>query len=226
MNAANEFDIAIVGMSGRFPGAPTLQQFWKNLSEGVESITRFTDEELLAAGVPREWIEDPRYVKAAPVLDEPGAFDAEFFRYSPAEAKSIDPQQRILLDSAERLRECNVTGFAVYRNAHDLGVIPFKVGRFGLISRHLHGSNRGPVEGVKHEDYVLLAALVTELELLTAAMACKLEVWGWIADFERLGPIRGGRSSNRDCHGRSSLRVMCYDASRVSTTREAPPFYA
>ena len=90
MNAANEFDIAIVGMSGRFPGAPTLQQFWKNLSEGVESITRFTDEELLAAGVPREWIEDPRYVKAAPVLDEPGAFDAEFFRYSPAEAKSID----------------------------------------------------------------------------------------------------------------------------------------
>jgi len=105
MNAANEFDIAIVGMSGRFPGAPTLQQFWKNLSEGVESITRFTDEELLAAGVPGEWVEDPRYVKAAPVLDEPGAFDAEFFRYSPAEARSIDPQHRILLELAHEALE-------------------------------------------------------------------------------------------------------------------------
>src|SRR5512133_2537437 len=74
MNAAHEFDVAIVGMSGRFPGAPTLQQFWKNLSEGVESITRFSDDELLAAGVPQEWIRDPRYVKAAPILEEPGAF--------------------------------------------------------------------------------------------------------------------------------------------------------
>src|SRR6185369_998344 len=117
-------------------------------------------------------------------------------------------EKRVLLDSAERFCKRYVTGNAVYRNAHDLGVIPFKVGHLGLISRHLYGSNRCPVEWVKHEDCVLFAAVVTELELLTAAMAGKLEVWGGITDFERLGPIRGGCSSNRNCHGRSSLRVL------------------
>src|SRR5437763_513400 len=117
-------------------------------------------------------------------------------------------EKRIVFDSAEGFCKRYVAGNAVNRYAHDLGIIPFKVGHFGLISRHLHGSDRGPVERVKHEYYVLLAAVVAELELLTAAMAGKLEVWGCIADFERLGPIRGGRSSNTDCHARSSLRVM------------------
>ena len=80
-------------------------------------------------------------------------------------------EKRVVLNPAERFGKRYMTGNTVNRNAHDLGVIPFKVGRFGLISRHLYGSNRGPVEGVKHEDYVLLAALIAEFELLTAAMA-------------------------------------------------------
>ena len=42
----NEFDIAIVGMSGRFPGARNLDEFWQNLAEGIESITRLSDQEL------------------------------------------------------------------------------------------------------------------------------------------------------------------------------------
>jgi acyl transferase domain-containing protein len=45
--------IAIVGMSCRFPGADGPDAFWRNLAEGVESITRLTDAELRAAGVPR-----------------------------------------------------------------------------------------------------------------------------------------------------------------------------
>jgi acyl transferase domain-containing protein len=48
MPVNNEWDIAIVGMAGRFPGAPTLDQFWQNLARGVESIARFSGREILA----------------------------------------------------------------------------------------------------------------------------------------------------------------------------------
>src|SRR5437867_4687173 len=96
----NEFDIAIVGMAGRFPGARNLDEFWRNLAGGIESITRFSDREILESGVPASCLNDPNYVKAAPVLDDPGHFDAEFFGFSPMEARTIDPQQRILLELA------------------------------------------------------------------------------------------------------------------------------
>ncbi len=43
--------IAIIGLAGRFPGAPTVNEFWKNLTEGVESIAFASDEELTSAGV-------------------------------------------------------------------------------------------------------------------------------------------------------------------------------
>ncbi|PYK01940.1 MAG: hypothetical protein DME23_02920 [Verrucomicrobia bacterium] len=96
----NEFDIAIVGMSGRFPGARNLDEFWHNLAEGVESITRFSDQEILESGVPASYLNQPSYVKAAPILDEPGHFDAGFFGFSPMEARTMDPQHRILLELA------------------------------------------------------------------------------------------------------------------------------
>ena len=50
---AGRIDIAIVGMAGRFPGAPTVQDFWQQLRAGDESITFLADEELAAAGVDR-----------------------------------------------------------------------------------------------------------------------------------------------------------------------------
>jgi len=96
----NEFDIAIVGMSCRFPGAPNVDKFWQNLTSGVESITRLSDQELIESGVPRSYLSHPDYVKAAPILEEPGAFDAAFFGFSPQEAKAMDPQHRILLELA------------------------------------------------------------------------------------------------------------------------------
>jgi len=101
----DEHDIAIVGMSGRFPGASDLDQFWRNLSDGVESIARFTDQELREAGVPAEWLGRPEYVKASPVLDDPALFDAPFFGFSPMEAKTMDPQHRILLELAHAALE-------------------------------------------------------------------------------------------------------------------------
>lgn len=92
--------IAVIGMACRFPGAASPEQFWQNLCEGVESITFFADEELLAAGVEPSLLQHPNYVKASPVLDRIEWFDAEFFGYSPREAELLDPQQRLMLECA------------------------------------------------------------------------------------------------------------------------------
>ncbi|TDQ00457.1 type I polyketide synthase [Labedaea rhizosphaerae] len=90
--------IAIVGMAGRFPGASDVDTFWQNICAGVESISRFTPEELRAAGVPEEQLSDPAYVPARPVLDDVQSFDAAFFGISPRMASVTDPQQRIFLE--------------------------------------------------------------------------------------------------------------------------------
>lgn len=92
--------IAIVGMAGRFPGARNLDELWRNLSGGVESITFFTDEELLQAGVPAEILATPEYVKASPIIDDVELFDAAFFDFSPRDAEILDPQHRIFLEVA------------------------------------------------------------------------------------------------------------------------------
>jgi phthiocerol/phenolphthiocerol synthesis type-I polyketide synthase E len=57
-------DIAIIGMACRFPGAATVADFWRNLRDGVESITFFSEQELVAAGLDARLVADPRYVKA------------------------------------------------------------------------------------------------------------------------------------------------------------------
>ncbi|MFC7713709.1 beta-ketoacyl synthase N-terminal-like domain-containing protein [Nonomuraea recticatena] len=90
--------IAIVGMAGRFPGAPDVSAFWRNLRDGVESITFFSEEELIAAGADPAQVRDPAYVPARPVLDDVGGFDATFFGMSPRMAAITDPQQRAFLE--------------------------------------------------------------------------------------------------------------------------------
>ncbi|HET8937022.1 MAG TPA: SDR family NAD(P)-dependent oxidoreductase [Polyangiales bacterium] len=92
--------IAIVGMSLRVPGARTPEEYWKNLCDGVEMIRPRTDEELLAAGEAQERLQDPRYVKAASVLEQMEYFDPEFFGLSPKEGGIMDPQHRHLLECA------------------------------------------------------------------------------------------------------------------------------
>jgi acyl transferase domain-containing protein/glutamate-1-semialdehyde aminotransferase len=90
--------IAIIGMSGRFPGAGSVRQFWRNLLKGQESITYFAPEELDPSVV--RLAADPAYVRAKGIIDGAECFDATFFGVSPAEARMMDPQQRILLELA------------------------------------------------------------------------------------------------------------------------------
>jgi len=90
--------IAVIGMAGRFPGATDVAQFWANLCDGVESISFFTTEEMIEAGVPAEMARHPSYVAARPVLGDITGFDAGFFGLSPRMAALTDPQQRLFLE--------------------------------------------------------------------------------------------------------------------------------
>src|SRR5437764_13019969 len=92
--------VAMIGIAVRFPGAASLERFWENLRAGVESVSFFSDEELLAAGVDPELLRDPAYVRARAVLDGVEDFDADFFGFTPREAEVMDPQPRILLECA------------------------------------------------------------------------------------------------------------------------------
>ena len=100
---AEEFatpDVAVIGMSGRFPGADGVEAFWRNLREGVESITFFTDEQLSADGITREERESPGFVPAFGALEGIDLFDAGFWGYSPREAETLEPAHRLFLECA------------------------------------------------------------------------------------------------------------------------------
>ena len=92
--------IAIVGMAGRFPGARNVEEFWRNLRDGVESVSFFTDEELEEAGIEPALLNAPNYVKAGAVLEDLELFDASFFGFNPREAALTDPQHRFFLECA------------------------------------------------------------------------------------------------------------------------------
>lgn len=92
--------IALIGMSGRYPGARNLREFWHNLCAGVESISFFSEPELRAAGVSPAALASGHYVPARGVLDDIEWFDAGFFGYAPREAELMDPQHRIFLECA------------------------------------------------------------------------------------------------------------------------------
>jgi amino acid adenylation domain-containing protein len=100
MSAQDELPaIAVIGMAGRFPGAPTLDAFWDNLRRGVESITHFPLGELEDA-FGRSVQSQPGYVCARSILDGVELFDAGFFNFLPREAELTDPQQRVFLEIA------------------------------------------------------------------------------------------------------------------------------
>ena len=93
--------IAVVGMAGRFPGTADVDEidFWRNLRDGVESITTFDDRELLAAGVDPALLNRSDYVKSRGVLPHADRFDAAFFGFQRREAELLDPQHRVFLET-------------------------------------------------------------------------------------------------------------------------------
>ncbi|SBS34854.1 Phthiocerol/phenolphthiocerol synthesis polyketide synthase type I PpsE [Marinomonas spartinae] len=99
-NTLRDRDIAIIGMSGRFPGAEDITSFWHNLSEGLETISTFTDEELRESGIDEELIASPNYIPRRGIIGQAQDFDAHFFDFTPRDAEITDPQHRIFLETS------------------------------------------------------------------------------------------------------------------------------
>ncbi|MFE7390176.1 SDR family NAD(P)-dependent oxidoreductase [Streptomyces sp. NPDC057582] len=100
-------DIAVIGMSGRFPGADDLDAFWHNLAGGRSDIgeipvERFDCEPDFDA---RRGAEGKTYSRWAAMLARVDEFDPAFFHLSPLEARAMDPQQRLFLQESYRALE-------------------------------------------------------------------------------------------------------------------------
>lgn len=116
--------IAIIGLGCRFPGAHDAPQFWSSLRGGVESISFFSSEELIAAGVPAAVAEDPNFVRAHPRVPAFDEFDARLFGMTPREARLADPQLRTFME---------VSHSAVEDAGYDPYAVPGSVGVFGAV---------------------------------------------------------------------------------------------
>ena len=139
------YEVAIVGMAGRFPGADDVDAFWRNLRAGVESITFFTRDELLAEGTPAALADHPDFVPAMGALRGADELDAALFGLTPRDAEVLDPQHRLLLECAWAALEH--AGHDPARGDRPVGV--FAGSSSSGYVRHLHASPE-VVEAVGH----------------------------------------------------------------------------
>lgn len=140
---ATEGDIAIIGMSGRYPQARNLHEFWRNLQEGKDCISEIpqsrwdwkTMDGIKSAG-------GKAMSKWGGFIDDPDCFDPKFFRISPREAETMDPQERLFLETC-------------WEAIEDAGYTPKS-----LVPPRGKNNRRkvGVFAGVMHKDYSLVGA--------------------------------------------------------------------
>ena len=111
--------IAIIGMSGRFPGAENVDQFWQNLAQGVDSISHFAEGELEHSVATEEAIaQGQKFIRARGIIAGADLFDANFFGIYPKEAQLIDPQHRLFLECAWEALEIAGYSSESYQGLH------------------------------------------------------------------------------------------------------------
>ncbi len=169
MSEENAFDIAIVGMAGRFPEAKDITQFWQNIKNSKECITFFTNDELRASGLTDERIQDPSYVKASGVIKDIEMFDASFFGFTSREAEITDPQHRIFLECAWEALE-------------NAGYVPEKyngiIGVFGGVSSNTYLLNNIAKSDIIDTAGIYPIMIGNEKDFLCTRVAYKLNLKG------------------------------------------------
>ena len=140
--------IAIVGMACRFPGAPDLEAFWRQLEAGAEAISDGRTDGGAWAGVAGDPAGPDTGARRGGFVEGIDRFDARFFGITPIGAWTMDPQHRLLLETSWRALE-------------DAGLDP----------EALRGSNTGVYAGVASSEYrdLMLAAGENVSYLGTAA---------------------------------------------------------
>lgn len=146
------WDIAVIGLAGRYPMADNVEELWDNIKDGKDCIStiknaRWNHEKYYDKDKTKQ---DKTYAKWGGFLDNAECFDPLFFRISPMEAETIDPQERLFL-------QC------VYHAMEDAGYT-----RWNLSPEEKYGlnSNVGVFVGVMYEDYQLYGAQAQERGLM------------------------------------------------------------
>ncbi|CAM4513068.1 MULTISPECIES: type I polyketide synthase [Myxococcus] len=203
----NGLEIAIIGMACRFPGACNAEAYWRNLRDGVESITFLQESELEPSVMEDPALrKSPQYVRAAAPIEGADLFDAAFFGITPKEAEVMDPQQRVFLECAwaaledagydpERYREhigvyagarTNTYVFNLFSNPAALGMLgAFEVGLGNdlafLSTRVAHRLNlKGPAYSLHTACSTSLVAVHLAAQALLAG-ECRMALAGGVA---------------------------------------------
>ncbi|MUZ63130.1 type I polyketide synthase [Agrobacterium vitis] len=161
--------VAIVGMAGRFPGADNLDAFWGLLKQGQSGLRPITDHELQEAGVDPKMAARSDYVRVWGGFDDPTAFDAGFFGYSPRDAELLDPQHRVFLECA-----ANALDHAGYNSATYAGRIGVYAG--GALNYHFSQIQANPA--LREATDPIHAGLGNVLGMIASRVAYHLDLTG------------------------------------------------
>ncbi|GCE15724.1 type I polyketide synthase [Tengunoibacter tsumagoiensis] len=164
-----EMQVAVIGIAGRFPGAQNVQEFWHNLSQGIESITFFSPETLPIWKMQPDLLKDPNFVAAKGVIQQPEYFDAAFFGYSQREVEVMDPQMRLF-------HEC------VWEALEDAGYNPEgkngSVGLFAGASANVYWQGISLLSRSSSAGEQFAALSYTDKDFMNAQVAYKLNLNG------------------------------------------------
>lgn len=162
-------EIAVIGMSCRFPGAKNIEEFWQNLKQGKETIGFFSDEALLNSNMEPGLFNNPNYVKAASVLEDKDLFDASFFGYTTKEAELLDPQIRLF-------HECT------WEALEDSGIVPDRYdGLIGVYAGAVQNPDweiRAVLSGKSRSLGEFVASKLTGIRYLCTRLSYNLDLKG------------------------------------------------
>lgn len=207
--------VAVVGLAGRFPAARDVEELWRNLIAGVESIRRLTPEEMRASGVSNP--TDPLWIPAAGVLDGADLFDAPFFQITPREAELLDPQHRVFLETAwEALENAGCDPSRLSSGAGAIGVFAGAGLNTYLLNNLLPGG-----ESITNPQVVI----ASDKDFLTTRLSYKLDLKGPSLDVQTGCWSRWWRwcSPARACSTISAISP--WPAVSPSASRNAPVIF-
>jgi len=164
----NNSPIAIIGMSGRFPGAESPLEFWHNLKNKIDSVTDFELSQL-DLSEQQVALNNDNYIYARGILNQTDCFDAEFFNVSALEASATDPQQRLFLEESWKALESS----GYYPDDNN------KIGLFaGSDNNRYYLKNLFPRYGIEGPLGELPTQFVNDKDYLATRTAFKLNLKG------------------------------------------------
>jgi acyl transferase domain-containing protein/thioesterase domain-containing protein/acyl carrier protein len=163
-------EIAIIGMSGAFPGASDLETFWDNLKGGVESITFLAEKDKAFGPIDNDLRNKPNYVNAlGGILEEKWYFDADFFGYGYREASVMDPQIRLFHEHGYKALED--AGYVAKTSSEQIGLYAASSSHFYWQAVHALQATGNTVEDFGNESML-------NKDFLSTRVAYKLNLQG------------------------------------------------